>query len=77
MSEIAAARRKLIDAGHILEHQGHGDMTRGHVSVRVPGRPDHFFVANADVLRICGTLLALRPVFSKLDTQLWFAAIGS
>jgi len=37
MSEIAAARRKLIDAGRILEHQGHGDMTRGHVSVRVPG----------------------------------------
>ena len=44
MSEIAAARRKLIEAGRILEHQGHGDMTRGHVSVRVPGRPEHFFM---------------------------------
>jgi len=42
MSEIEAARRKLIDAGRILAHQGHGDMTRGHVSVRVPGRPEHF-----------------------------------
>ncbi len=30
-------RRTLIDAGLVLEHQGHGDMTRGHVSVRVPG----------------------------------------
>ena len=43
-SEIEAARRKLIDAGRILAHQGHGDMTRGHVSVRVPGRPEHFFM---------------------------------
>ena len=40
----AAARRALIEAGMILEHQGHGDMTRGHVSVRVPGRPGLFFM---------------------------------
>jgi L-fuculose-phosphate aldolase len=44
MSEIETARRKLIQAGRILEHQGHGDMTRGHVSVRVPGRGEHFFM---------------------------------
>ena len=44
MNDIEAARRALIDAGLILEHQGHGDMTRGHVSVRVPGRPEHFFM---------------------------------
>lgn len=44
MSEIEVARRKLIDAGRILAHEGHGDMTRGHVSVRVPGRPEHFFM---------------------------------
>ena len=44
MSEFEAARRKLIEAGRILQHQGHGDMTRGHVSVRVPGQPEHFFM---------------------------------
>lgn len=44
MSEIDTAKRALIDAGRILEHQGHGDMTRGHVSVRVPGRPEHFLM---------------------------------
>ena len=44
MSEIDAARHRLIEAGRVLEHQGHGDMTRGHVSVRVPGTPGHFFM---------------------------------
>jgi ribulose-5-phosphate 4-epimerase/fuculose-1-phosphate aldolase len=38
------AKQKLIDAGRILEAQGQGDLTRGHVSVRVPGDPDHFFM---------------------------------
>jgi len=28
--------------GRILEHQGQGDFTRGHVSIRVPGRPERF-----------------------------------
>ena len=28
-------RRLLIEAGRVLEHQGHGDMTRGHVSIRL------------------------------------------
>lgn len=44
MNEIDIARHKLIDAGLILEHQGHGDMTRGHVSIRMPGAPGHFLM---------------------------------
>jgi L-fuculose-phosphate aldolase len=38
------ARHKLIDAGRILEAEGQGDLTRGHVSVRVPDDPAHFFM---------------------------------
>jgi ribulose-5-phosphate 4-epimerase/fuculose-1-phosphate aldolase len=38
------AKQKLIDAGLILEAQGQGDLTRGHVSVRVPGDPGHFYM---------------------------------
>jgi L-ribulose-5-phosphate 4-epimerase len=44
MTDIATARQSLIDAGLVLEHLGHGDMTRGHVSIRVPGKPEHFFM---------------------------------
>lgn len=38
------AKQKLIDAGRILEAEGQGDLTRGHVSVRVPGDPSHFYI---------------------------------
>jgi L-fuculose-phosphate aldolase len=38
------AKQKLIYAGIILQNEGHADFTRGHVSVRVPGRPEHFFM---------------------------------
>jgi ribulose-5-phosphate 4-epimerase/fuculose-1-phosphate aldolase len=38
------AKQKLIDAGAILEAQGQGDLTRGHVSIRVPGDPTHFYM---------------------------------
>ncbi len=38
------AKQKLIDAGLVLAHLGQGDMTRGHVSVRVPGRDELFFM---------------------------------
>jgi L-fuculose-phosphate aldolase len=38
------ARQKLIAAGQILEAQGLGDLTRGHVSIRVPGDPTHFYM---------------------------------
>lgn len=37
-------KQKLIDAGRILEAQGHGDLTQGHVSVRVPSDPAHFLM---------------------------------
>lgn len=39
-----AARQRLIDAGRILEANGQADLTRGHVSLRVPGDPTHFFM---------------------------------
>ncbi len=38
------AREKLIAAGRILDAAGQGDLTRGHVSVRVPGDPTHFYM---------------------------------
>ncbi len=38
------AKRKLIDAGAILDAHDQGDLTRGHVSIRVPGDPGHFFM---------------------------------
>ncbi|MDQ6880808.1 MAG: class II aldolase/adducin family protein [Pseudomonadota bacterium] len=38
------ARQKVIDAGRILEAEGLGDLTRGHVSIRVPGDPTHFYM---------------------------------
>ena len=40
----AALRGRLIAAGRILEHQGLGDMTRGHVSVRLPDRNELFLM---------------------------------
>ena len=38
------ARQKLIDAGLVLADLGEGDMTRGHVSVRVPDDHSAFFM---------------------------------
>jgi len=38
------AKRKLIDAGKILEDAGQGDLTRGHVSIRMPGDPSLFLM---------------------------------
>jgi ribulose-5-phosphate 4-epimerase/fuculose-1-phosphate aldolase len=38
------ARQKLIDSGLILDAAGLGDLTRGHVSLRVPGDPTHFYM---------------------------------
>jgi L-fuculose-phosphate aldolase len=35
---------KLILAGKILAHQGQGDMTRGHVSLRLPDDPSRFLM---------------------------------
>jgi L-ribulose-5-phosphate 4-epimerase len=41
---IQEAKQKLIDAGLVLAHQGQGDMTRGHVSIRAPGEAGLFFM---------------------------------
>ena len=41
---LEQAQQRLIDAGLILEDQGLGDFTRGHVSLRVPGDPTHFLM---------------------------------
>jgi ribulose-5-phosphate 4-epimerase/fuculose-1-phosphate aldolase len=38
------ARGKLIAAGRILDEAGLADLTRGHVSIRVPGDPTHFYM---------------------------------
>jgi L-fuculose-phosphate aldolase len=37
-------QHRLIEAGLIIDHHGLGDLTRGHVSIRVPGDPDHFYM---------------------------------
>ncbi|HUY02032.1 MAG TPA: class II aldolase/adducin family protein [Rhodocyclaceae bacterium] len=41
---LEEAKQKIIDAGLILEAEGLGDLTRGHISVRVPGDPSLFFM---------------------------------
>jgi L-ribulose-5-phosphate 4-epimerase len=41
---ILKAKQDLIDAGLILEAQGLGDLTRGHVSIRMPGNPNLFLM---------------------------------
>jgi ribulose-5-phosphate 4-epimerase/fuculose-1-phosphate aldolase len=41
---IQETKQKLIDGGLVLAHQGQGDMTRGHVSIRVPGEAGLFFM---------------------------------
>ena len=38
------AKLKLIAAGRILDAAEQGDLTRGHVSLRVPGDDSHFFM---------------------------------
>ncbi|MGE0564046.1 MAG: class II aldolase/adducin family protein [Pseudolabrys sp.] len=39
-----ALKQKLILAGKILVGEGHDDFTRGHISVRVPGKPSLFYM---------------------------------
>jgi L-fuculose-phosphate aldolase len=38
------AKQKLIDAGKVLDMEGQGDFTRGHISVRDPEDPARFFM---------------------------------
>lgn len=42
--DATATKQKLIDSGLILDAEGLGDLTRGHMSIRVPGNPTHFFM---------------------------------
>ena len=42
--DATTVKQKLIDSGLILDAQGQGDLTRGHISIRVPGDPTHFFM---------------------------------
>jgi L-fuculose-phosphate aldolase len=37
-------KQKLIDAGRILDAEGQADLTRGHVSIRLPDQPDLFIM---------------------------------
>jgi ribulose-5-phosphate 4-epimerase/fuculose-1-phosphate aldolase len=37
-------QQRLIEAGLIIDHHGLGDLTRGHVSIRVPSDPNHFYM---------------------------------
>ncbi|WP_455275010.1 class II aldolase/adducin family protein [Rhizobium herbae] len=37
-------KQRMVEAGRILERAGQGDWTRGHISVRVPGAPDRFYM---------------------------------
>lgn len=37
-------KQQLILAGKVLVAEGHDDFTRGHISVRVPGEPNLFFM---------------------------------
>jgi L-fuculose-phosphate aldolase len=41
---IDEAKQQLIDAGKILAFAGQGDLTRGHVTVRMPGDPNLFLM---------------------------------
>lgn len=41
---IEKTQQRLIESGLIIDHHDLGDMTRGHVSIRVPGDPDHFYM---------------------------------
>ena len=38
------AKKKLILAGQVLVDAGQDDFTRGHISVRLPDDPGHFFM---------------------------------
>ena len=38
------AKQQLIDGCHILEAEGHHDMTRGHLSIRLPDDPNLFYM---------------------------------
>jgi ribulose-5-phosphate 4-epimerase/fuculose-1-phosphate aldolase len=41
---VNPTQQRLIESGLIIDHHDLGDLTRGHVSIRVPGDPDHFYM---------------------------------
>ncbi len=49
MTDLDALKHSLIEAGQVLEFLGHGDMTRGHISARVPGIPGHFIMKSHSI----------------------------
>jgi L-ribulose-5-phosphate 4-epimerase len=44
-----ALRERLVDAGRVLALEGQGDYVAGHVSVRLPDRPDRFLMKPAGI----------------------------
>ena len=40
-------KRRMIEAGKILEKEGQGDWTRGHISIRLPDDPNRFYMKAA------------------------------
>lgn len=40
-------KQRLADAGRVLVHEGQGDYVAGHVSLRLPDRPDRFLMKPA------------------------------
>jgi L-fuculose-phosphate aldolase len=42
--QLNELKQRLIDAGRILENADQGDLTRGHVSIRLPDDPTHFIM---------------------------------
>ena len=42
-------RAKLVDAGRVLVSEDQGDYVAGHISVRLPGRPDRFLMKPAGI----------------------------
>ena len=49
MADARAARDKLVQACRILAMEGQGDHIWGHVTTRVPGRPDLLFMKPATI----------------------------
>ena len=42
--QLNELKQRLIDAGRILDNADQGDLTRGHVSIRLPDDPTHFIM---------------------------------
>jgi L-fuculose-phosphate aldolase len=47
--DLRALKEQLVQACRILAHEGQGDYIWGHVTARVPGRPDHLLMKPARI----------------------------